>query len=183
MDDLLAIKLLKRGEIEALEALVLRYEKKAIRTAYFITHDEALARDVVQDVFLQIYRAIRRFDETRRFEPYLLQCVVNASLNAVKKSAKQISLDEDLSEVESLLSEAASAETEIESRQFKAEVLDALSKLHPRQRAAVVQRYYLEMNEKEMSASLGIPAGTVKWLLSEARTKLRNLLGSERRAE
>lgn len=183
MDDLLAIRRLKRGETSALEVLVLRYEKKAIRTAYFITHDETLARDIVQDVFLQTYRAIGGFDETRSFEPYLLQCVVNASLNVVKKTAKQISLDTDLSEVESLLSKAASAETEVESRQFRVEVLEALSRLHPRQRAAIVQRYYLEMSEKEMSASLGVPAGTVKWLLNEARAKLRNLLDSERRSE
>jgi RNA polymerase sigma-70 factor (ECF subfamily) len=55
--------------------------------------------------------------------------------------------------------------------------------LHPRQRAVVIQRYYLEMSEKETSAALNIPAGTVKWLLNEARTKLRGLLGSERRVK
>jgi RNA polymerase sigma-70 factor (ECF subfamily) len=183
MDDLLAIRRLKRGENSALEVLVFRYEEKAIRTAFLIIHDEALARDVVQNVFLQIYRSIARFDETRRFEPYLLQCVVNASLNAVKKASRQILLDDDLSEVESLLSKATSAETEVEDRQLRAEILEALSRLNPRQRAAVIQRYYLEMSEKEMSTSLGIPAGTVKWLLNEARAKLRDLLSSERRAE
>lgn len=183
MDNLLAIRRLKRGEVEALQVLVIRYEKKAIRVAYLITHDEPLARDVVQDVFLRIYRAIERFDETRPFEPYLLQSVVNASLNALKKEAKQVSLDDDLSEIESLLSKAASAESEVEERQFKAEIFESLSKLNPRQRAVVIQRYYLEMSEKEMSASLGVPVGTVKWLLNEARAKLRKLLGSERSSE
>lgn len=183
MDDLIAIRCLKSGESEALQILVMRYEKKAIHVAYLITHDESLARDVVQDVFLRVYRTISRFDETRRFEPYLLQSVVNASLNAVKKEAKQVSLDDDLSKIESLLSKAASAESEVEGRQFKVEIFESLSKLNPRQRAVVVQRYYLEMSEKEMSASLGVPTGTVKWLLNEARSKLRNLLGSERRAE
>jgi RNA polymerase sigma factor (sigma-70 family) len=101
----------------------------------------------------------------------------------VKATAKQISLDDDLSQVEYLLSQAASAETEVESRQFREEILSALSMLHPRQRAVVIQRYYLEMSEKETSAALNIPAGTVKWLLNEARTKLRVLLGSERRVK
>ena len=183
MDNLQAIRRLKRGEVSALEFLVLRYQEKAIRTAFLITGDEPLAHDVVQDVFIQVYRGIMRFDDARPFEPYLLQSVVNASLNAIKKTTKQISLDEDLSEVESLLSQASSAETEVESRQIRAEILSALSKLHPRQRAVIIQRYYLEMSEKEMSASLNVPAGTVKWLLNEARTKLRTLLGSERRAE
>ena len=183
MDDSQAIRRLKRGEISALETLVLRYQEKAIRIAFLITHDEPLANDVVQATFLQVYRRIEQFDETCAFEPYFLRSVVNASLNAVKATAKQISLDDDLSQLESLLSQASSAETEVESRQFRAEILSALSKLHPRQRAVVIQRYYLEMSEKEMSAALDIPAGTVKWLLNEARTKLRGLLGAERRAK
>jgi RNA polymerase sigma-70 factor (ECF subfamily) len=171
MDDSQAIRRLKRGEVGALETLVLRYQEKAIRTAFLITHDEPLAHDVVQEAYL------------RPFEPYFLRSVVNASLNAVKATAKQISLDDDLSQVEYLLSQAASAETEVESRQFREEILSALSMLHPRQRAVVIQRYYLEMSEKETSAALNIPAGTVKWLLNEARTKLRRLLGSERRVK
>jgi RNA polymerase sigma-70 factor, ECF subfamily len=183
MDDSQAIRRLKHGEVGALETLVLRYQEKAIRTAFLITHDEALAHDIVQEAFLQMYRRIGQFDETRPFEPYFLRSVVNASLNAVKATAKQISLDDDLSQVEYLLSQAASAETEVESRQFRAEILSALSMLHPRQRAVVIQRYYLEMSEKETSAALNIPVGTVKWLLNEARTKLRGLLGSERRAK
>jgi RNA polymerase sigma-70 factor (ECF subfamily) len=55
-----------------------------------------------------------------------------------------------------------------------------MEKLTPRQRAAIVQRYFLEMSEKEMARELGSPTGTVKWLLNSARNKLRTLLGSER---
>jgi DNA-directed RNA polymerase specialized sigma24 family protein len=44
----------------------------------------------------------------------------------------------------------------------------------------VAQRYYLEMSENEMAQALGAPAGTVKWLLNAARTRLQVLLGSER---
>jgi len=183
MDDSHAIRRLKRGEVGALETLVLRYQEKAIRTAFLITQDEPLAQDVVQETFIQMYRHIGQFDEACAFEPYFLRSVVNACLNALKTSAKQISLDDDLSQVESLLSQAASAETEVEGRQFRAEILSALSRLKPRQRVVVVQRYYLEMSEKEMSAALDIPAGTVKWLLNGARTKLRALLGPGRRAK
>ncbi len=59
MDDLQAIQRLKRGDISGLESLVLRYQGKAIRAAFLITHDEQLAQDVVQDVFLYIYHHIR----------------------------------------------------------------------------------------------------------------------------
>jgi RNA polymerase sigma factor (sigma-70 family) len=104
MDDSQTIRRLKRGEVGALETLVLRYQEKAIRTVFLITHDEPLAHDIVQEAFLQVFRRIGQFDETRPFEPYFLRSVVNASLNAVKATAKQISLDDNLSQVESLLS-------------------------------------------------------------------------------
>ncbi|MEI6291049.1 MAG: sigma-70 family RNA polymerase sigma factor, partial [Chloroflexota bacterium] len=101
------------------------------------------------------------------------------ALNAAKQAARHISLDGEISQVEGLLSEAAAVESEIEYIQLKQRIITALASLEPRQRAVVVQRYYLEMSEKEMAAALEIPSGTVKWLLNTGREKLRNLLGYE----
>ena len=91
--------------------------------------------------------------------------------------------DADTSELENLLEEAASVEEQVEFNTLKWQIKDALEELPPRQRAVIVQRYYLEMSEKEMSEALDSPPGTVKWLLNAARTRLRSLLGSERMAE
>ena len=57
-----------------------------------------------------------------------------------------------------------------------AAVREALCKLSPQQRAAVVQRYYLGLSEREMSAELGCAPGTVKWHLNSARQRLKVLL-------
>jgi DNA-directed RNA polymerase specialized sigma24 family protein len=51
-----------------------------------------------------------------------------------------------------------------------------MQKLSPRQRAVIVQRYFLEMNEKEMAEASGSAVGTVKWMLNAARKRLRDLL-------
>ncbi|MCL4561830.1 MAG: hypothetical protein M1281_14635 [Chloroflexi bacterium] len=51
--------------------------------------------------------------------------------------------------------------------------------MSPRQRAAVVQRYFLEMGEKEMAETLQSAPGTVKWILFEARRVLRAILKAE----
>jgi RNA polymerase sigma-70 factor (ECF subfamily) len=51
-----------------------------------------------------------------------------------------------------------------------------MQKLSPRQRAVVIQRYFLEMSEKEMAAESEAAAGTIKWLLNAARERMRNLL-------
>jgi RNA polymerase sigma-70 factor (ECF subfamily) len=179
MDDVQAIRRLKRGEIGALETLVLRYQQKAIRTAFLITHDETLAEDVVQETFVRIYQRIHHFDPSRPFEPYLLRSVVNAALNVAQNAGRHLSLEGDLEQVEGLLSQAASVESDVEYTQLKQRIIAALARLEPRQRAAVIQRYYLDMSEKEMAAALDAPPGTVKWILNAARTKLRNLLDSE----
>jgi RNA polymerase sigma-70 factor (ECF subfamily) len=177
-----AIQHLKDGDIGGLETLVVRHQAKAVRVAFLITHDETLAEDVVQDTFMRIYHRIKRFDLSRPFEPYLLRSVVNAALDVAQKT-RHLSLEGDLDQVEGLLSQAASVESELEYIQLKQRIVAALAKLEPRQRAAVIQRYYLEMSEKEMAAALDAAPGTVKWLLNTARAKLHDLLGSERSAE
>jgi RNA polymerase sigma-70 factor, ECF subfamily len=185
LEDLHAIRRLKNGDIGGLECLIARYQGKALRTAFLVTHDELLAEDVVQDVFVRFYQRARSFDETRPFEPYFLRSVVNAALNTIERENRNgHSLeDEDTSEIESLLEQAASVEEQVESNTLKWQIEEALIELPPRQRAAIVQRYYLGMSEKEMSAVLASPPGTVKWLLNAARHRLRSLLGSERTAE
>lgn len=176
MDDLQAIRRLRHGDIGGLEVLMERYQVKAARAAFLITHDKALAQDVVQETFIRIYQRIRQFDESFPFEPYLMRSVINASLNAVRGNGRFISLDGDSNELEKLLDRAASVESQVEFNQLQHEILETLSKLSPRQRAVIVQRYYLQMSEKEIAEALGAAPGTVKWLLSTARERLRHLL-------
>jgi RNA polymerase sigma-70 factor, ECF subfamily len=184
IEDLQAIRRLKRGDISGLECLIARYQEKALRVAFLITHNKPLAEDVVQDAFVRFYGRVRYFDETRPFEPYFMRSVVNATLNCLEREKKTCSFEErDTSELEKLLEEAASVEEQVEFNTLKWQIMEVLAELPPRQRAVIVQRYYLEMSEKEMSEALESPPGTVKWLLNAARTRLRALLGSERMAE
>lgn len=184
MEDLQAIRRLKRGDIGGLECLIAHYQAKALRAAYLITHDELLSEDAVQEVFVRFQRVARQYDESRPFEPYLLRCVVNEALKLINRRKRELPFpDEDISEVEGILEQAASVEDQAEASLLKRRVVEALAKLPPRQRAAIVQRYYLGLSEKEMAEELEAPPGTVKWLIHAARERLRVLLGSERMAE
>lgn len=184
MEDLQAIRRLKRGDIGGLECLIARYQAKALRTAFLITHDEPMAEDVVQEVFVRFYQRAKYFDEALSFEPYFLRSVINAALNCIEREKKVSCFTAgDTCELENLLEEAASVEEQVEFNTLKWQISEVLAELPPRQRAVIVQRYYLEMTEKEMAQALDSPPGTVKWLLNAARTRLRSLLGSERMAE
>ncbi len=185
-DDLHAMRRLKSGDISGLEGLIARYQGKALRAAFLVTHDQALAEDVVQDVFVRFFQRADCFDEQHSFEPYFMRSIVNAALNAIQREKRKQHFDfteEDLSTLESLLERASSVEEQVEFNTLKWQIFEALSRLPPRQRAVIVQRYYLEMTEQEMSEALEAPPGTIKWLLNAARARLRSLLGLERMAE
>jgi RNA polymerase sigma-70 factor (ECF subfamily) len=179
MNEQEAIQRLKRGDISGLEFLVSRHQLKAVRAAYLLTRDSGIAEDVVQDCFLQVYRSIHHFDETRPFEPWFMRSVVNASVKTLQKLARQVGVEEDLDE--SLFAEwtakVVSVEEQIESMETQNQIWDAMQRLSPRQRAVIVQRYFLEMSEKEMAEEASSAIGTVKWMLNAARTRLRSLLG------
>jgi RNA polymerase sigma-70 factor (ECF subfamily) len=182
MDDFEAIGRIKQGDIGGLELLIARYQLKAIRTAFLITHDERLAEDVVQDVFIRFFHHARHFDQARPFAPYFLRCVVNSALDATQKQSREVPLVAEGNEdgvLSILLSQARVVESQVEFTQLKLEILDSLVRLSPRQRAVIVQRYYLEMSEREIARELKVAPGTVKWLLNAARTRLRTILKME----
>src|SRR5574340_372660 len=180
MDDATAIRRLKSGDFSGLEYLMYRYQAKATRAAFLITRDRALAEDAVQDVFLRVFRHPNRLDDSRPIEPYLMRSVMNAALNACRSERSVVSFEGDADVLERLIEHAASIESGVEYSEAKSHILEALGQLSPRQRAAIVQRYYLEMSEKEMALALDAAPGTVKWLLHSARATLRSLVNKER---
>jgi RNA polymerase sigma-70 factor, ECF subfamily len=178
MDEQLAIQRLKNNDIGGLEFLVTRYQVKAVRTAYLITRDLGLAEDIVQDSFIQAFRSINGFDAARSFEPWFMQSVVNASVKMMQKSARQVQVGDEADEslFTELTAQVESVESQVESIEVQNQIWDAMKKLSPRQRAVIVQRYFLEMSEAEMAKESDTAAGTVKWMLNAARERLGGLL-------
>jgi RNA polymerase sigma-70 factor (ECF subfamily) len=181
MEEQEAITRLKQDDIDGLETLVRRYQVQAVRTAYLITRDRALAEDIVQAAFLRAYERIDQFDAGRPFGPWFLRSVANDAVKSVTRGKPQISLETGTGEEEASLADflvdpnpGPDETTEaVETRQM---VWDALGRLPPAQRAAIVLRYYLDMSEAEMVEQLNCPSGTVKWRLHAARQRLRRLL-------
>jgi len=174
---------MKHGEIGGLAVLVRLYEVQAVRTAYLITRDHALAEDVVQNAFLRAYQRIDQFDLARPFGPWFMRSVVNAAIQAAHRQERELSLDAavldgpgDLTFADLLPDAAPNPDDQVERAELRQAVWDALGKLTPDQRAAVIQRYYLDMSDEEMAERMAIKPGTVRWRLHAARQRLRALL-------
>lgn len=178
-----AIARLKRGDLSGLDVLMVRYQLRAIRAAYLIVHDRTLAEEIVQEAFVSLPRKIHRFEDGRPFSPWFMRWVINDAIKAARKQQKLVSLnghaaEEDRTLLSALMDPQPGPEAQLVRAEADEAIWRALSALPPQERAAVVMRYYLGCSEAEMSAEMGRPAGTVKWLLHTARRRLRVLLAS-----
>jgi RNA polymerase sigma-70 factor, ECF subfamily len=179
VDDLTAVRRLKRGDMKALGVLVERYQLEAVRTAYLITGDKLLADDVMQEAFLRAYRHIDSFEETRPFVPWFMRIVANTAVKSARKHGREISLEDEgdgLSLLDGLRDPSPQPDESMERSEQQAAVWAALEALSPEQRAVIVLRYYFDYSERELSETLQTPQGTIGWRLHSARKRLRVLL-------
>jgi len=182
MDELEAIARLKQGDIYGLEYLVRTYQIKALRTAYLIVRDHDLAEDVVQDAFIRAYQRIHQFDGKRPFGPWFFKIVVNlAKRVAVRRerevAIEKVSADSEETALDKFLADLKSPEAIVEQQDLQQMIWRALGRLPPAQRAAIVERYYLGMSEKDIATRADVPLGTIKWRLHTAHKQLRVWLG------
>lgn len=181
MDERQAIEQLKRKNIGGLEALVRIYQVQAVRAAYLITRDRATAEDVVQSAFLRAYERIDQFDVDRPFGPWFLRIVVNDAVKAASHRSRFLPLEgkvgpEIASLADILVDPNPGPEDLAEAEETRQAIWTALDRLPPKQRSAIVWRYYLGLGEAEMARKWSCPPGTVKWRLYAARMRLRALL-------
>lgn len=176
-----AIARLKQGDVSGLEFLVHQYQTEALRTVYIITRDRAMAEDIVQTAFVRAYERIDQFDTQRSFRPWFLRSIINDALKMMCRQHRQISLETTLAKSDFslrnfLVSSDPGPADQAEQANVHQIVWQALGNLSPVQRAAIVQRYYLELSEKEMATIADCAPGTIKWRLHIARKRLYELL-------
>ncbi len=127
---------------------------------------------MVQDSFINVYDAIESFDDNRPFRPWFMRSVSNRAVRKAQEKLRLIPLDVETPESDFpdlLASDEPPIEDQIEFSELVLQLEKAIMCLNPRQREAVIQRYYLDMSEKEMTEKLAVGPGTVKRLLHKAR--------------
>jgi RNA polymerase sigma-70 factor (ECF subfamily) len=177
MEEQLAIARLKQGDLAGLEALVKQYQTLAVHTAYLVVADRPLAEDIVQTAFLKAADRIHQFDDRRPFRPWFLRMVVNDCLKAARRQKRSLPLETPPSAILAWLTDPAPGPEEaVEANELRQSVWEALRQLSPEQRAVIVLRHFLDMDEAEMVRELQRPPSTVKWWLHKGRERLKALL-------
>jgi RNA polymerase sigma factor (sigma-70 family) len=166
----------QRGDIQAYELLVKQYEDVAFHVAYLITHDDGEAADAAQDGFLRAYHALRSFRLGMPFRPWLLRIVTNLALNRVQSAQRRARMTERYAQQAMLNNSPLSIHGQVVKREQHQHLLQAVDRLKPEQRALIALRYFLELSEREVADTLGIPIGTVKSRLHRTLAQLREII-------
>ena len=173
-DDTL-VELAQLGEEAAYEELVRRYENSVIGTAWKITENRFSAQDASQDAFVSAWIHLDRLQNRQKFGPWVCSIAKNKARTLIihyRNTIPDISLE--------VLAEIPDEETDMLglTRDDTAQELHAAVEALSEKIREVVKLHYFEgLSVAEIANALSLPAGTVKWRLSEGRKQLRKEYG------
>jgi RNA polymerase sigma-70 factor (ECF subfamily) len=170
-DDHECILACQRGEREAFDRLVERYQRDVYRLCYRYVNNHHDANDLAQDVFLRAYRGLAKFRGESAFSTWLYRIAVNACLNF--RSARRPQ-SEELSD--SLPDRSPGAAEHLVQEEESRRVREAVRRLPDKQRATLILKVYHELTHEEVAGILGSSVGTVKANLFHALANLRKLM-------
>jgi len=178
------VELVAQQDAGALETLYDRYGRAAFSLARRILTEETLAQDVVQEVFLSLWRDARRFDAGRgTVATYLLSMTHHRAVDVVRREEnlrRWRTSDEGL---ELAPDPKARVEDEVEASERRAEVRAALKDLPDPQRQALLLAYFGGYTQREVAALVGVPLGTVKTRMAAGMRKMKEALSDAGREE
>jgi RNA polymerase sigma-70 factor (sigma-E family) len=160
--------------MDASQAVTMIYQRHALgltRLAFLMLGDLQMSEDVVQEAFCGLYRAWDRMSDHTHAVGYVRSSVLNGSRSALRRSKR---VPRPVA-----VPAAASAEAIVLAGEQQRETMAALLRLPPRQREAVVLRYFAELPEQEAAVVMGVSRGTVKSATSRALAALARMLQEE----
>ena len=175
---------LRRGDLDALTALIARYQNRLYRYLLRLVREPAEAEDLFQQSWLRVAEKIRAYDPTRSFDSWLFTVARNLALDHLRRLHPQ-SLDEPAlrgTDSESLADRLPSREILPLDRILESErsgkLADALSDLPATYREVLSLRFEEEMKLEEIAEVLGAPLSTVKTRLRRSLAQLRGTMES-----
>ncbi len=168
------IRACQAGDESAFASLVERYSGRAYWVAHGLLGDQDEARDIVQEAFLRVYRALDRFDFDQSFYTWLYRIVVNLAIDRLRKlsRSRSVSLD-DVGEPAGSSAEAAPGRR-MEAAETGVEVREVLARLPDKYRTVMVLRELNGLSCKEIAGIVRSSHATVRWRLHVARKYFRD---------
>lgn len=171
--DLLAAAV--QGDRKAFGQVVRLYQRRAYAAAYCLVGNRDDALDLSQDAFVKAFNAMKRFDLSMPFYPWLHRIIRNTSLNYLKKKKRrgESSLNHMMDNGFDARDNGRSPLDSATRAELLAGIKRAMEELTPEQQEILRLRHFMELSYAEIATALDIPQGTVMSRLHGARKKLR----------
>lgn len=181
------VRRFKGGDRQAYAEIVRRYQHRVYGLCLRWMHDEQIAEEVAQDVFLALYRALERFRGDAQLSTWVYRVVVNHCKNRRLYRHRRAedrheplegtrSPDDD-APTRQIAHDGPAADFGIHQSEASYLLQDALSQLDEQQRMIIVLRDIEDLSYEEIGDLMGVPRGTVKSRLHRARASLAQILG------
>jgi RNA polymerase sigma-70 factor (ECF subfamily) len=160
------------GDLEAYAALVHQHQKMIRAVTFRMTGSPDDAEELAQDAFLRAWHRLASFNGASKFSSWLCRIAINLALDWRRREIRRDRFHSTwAAEVSSDSNPGGGFPDELSRR-----VQDALNRLPPKQRAAIVLTVYENQSHAEAAQSLGCTEATVSWRVFSARKKLKSLL-------
>jgi RNA polymerase sigma factor RpoE len=182
-EELALVERVRKGEMEAFDELVRRYQERIYATIYHMTSNHEDANDLAQDAFVKAFQAIKSFKGGSSFYTWVYRIAVNKTINFLKqrRNRTQMSLDDLDSKVErdpdlvALISEKT-PRREIDLSELQEKLNVALQKLSEPHRLVVTLHDVQGLSHEEIASIMECNVGTVRSRLFYARQQLQAYL-------
>jgi RNA polymerase sigma-70 factor (ECF subfamily) len=170
----------KCGDTHAFEKLVLRYKRRVFATALRITNNREDAEDVVQDSFHKVFLHLAEFQEKSQFSTWLTRITMNEAFMLLRRRRGVLEVlpenTDDAPESAAFVDQRASPEESCWRRERTDLLTQAINRLGPKSRRAILLRNIEERSLEETAEILGTSIGVVKSRLFQGRRRLRGTL-------
>ena len=175
---------LKAGDVASFDFLINKYRKPIIHFMFRMVHNQAVAEELAQEVFLRVYRSRETYRAEARFSTWLYRIATNLGVNYARdtkqeRSASTVYLDEPDTEtgiMHDVADSTPGAEAKIMRRERMQAIREHVMALPERQRMAVLMHKYEEMDYRQIGDVLKLSESATKSLLFRAYQTLREKL-------
>lgn len=180
------VVLAREGREVAYRELIGRYERPVFSLIYRLVRDREKAEDLAQETFIKVLNALDRYDPSFKLSSWIFKIAHNTALDLLrKKEPETLSLDgsphaETASDIEASTLTAVSTDESPEdfasSREVGAQIEDAIARLRPEYRTAILLCHVEGRPYEEIADIMEVPLGTVKTYIHRARIELKAYL-------
>ena len=178
LDNIALIRRIKKREEAALQTLYQKYAGALLHQIQKIISNGEAAEEILQDVFVKIWKKIDQYDENRsRFFTWMSQIARNTAIDTARLVSFQ--RNKETESIDALVNVDAQLKEKAFNKIPDTGLQQVLSKIDPEHRELIEYLYFRQYTQKETAEALGIPLGTVKTRLRKAISILREILTPE----